>query len=315
MIAYKYRSNILEKEIRKDTNSLLKNELFASSFSNLNDPFEKSFGLKNMSFDEKQSFLIDNNKYHSLGIYSLALPNEDKEFPNNELMWAHYANSHKGFCIEYDIDEIIKSQKDNVEIIKIIYSQNIPFIENDNSDREIKQKILGYKSSSWKYENEIRLIFNSIGKKQYSKNAIKAVYFGLNINLNERNSIISGIKNKTVKFYQMDKIDSTYKMRAILIEPKYKYQIMKERHNAIVENYDILYLSKNRDQNSLLDFVIKFRKGKRKPSNISIYDDNCILNLLGKYPIIGEEQELLAEHWIAYSTFDAPNSIMMYPEK
>ena len=98
--AYKYRSNI---DIRQDTFSLLKNEIYAPLLSQLNDPFEEtviSFLTKvskiNIEYDKINNLLeqIKNN----VGIYSLSLKKEHVSFPNNELMWAHYANSHKGFC-------------------------------------------------------------------------------------------------------------------------------------------------------------------------------------------------------------------------
>jgi len=37
-----------------------------------------------------------------IGIFSLSKKYDD------ELLWAHYANSHKGFCIEYDLEILLK---------------------------------------------------------------------------------------------------------------------------------------------------------------------------------------------------------------
>ncbi len=49
--------------------------------------------------------------------------------------------------------------------------------------------------------------------------------------------------------------------------------------------------------------------------NLRLYDDKNILDLIGKYPLYGNDQYRLANHLIAMSTFDAPNDIWMYPDK
>ena len=44
MIGYKYRANAIEdKDSTRDIEQLLNDEIWASSFSNLNDPFEATY--------------------------------------------------------------------------------------------------------------------------------------------------------------------------------------------------------------------------------------------------------------------------------
>jgi hypothetical protein len=35
----------------------------------------------------------------------------------DELLWAYYANSHKGFCIEYDLEILLKIKSVNLNCI------------------------------------------------------------------------------------------------------------------------------------------------------------------------------------------------------
>ena len=52
-IGYKYRANIIEENnYLRDIDSLLKDELWASSFDDLNDPFETEY-IDNISRDLK----------------------------------------------------------------------------------------------------------------------------------------------------------------------------------------------------------------------------------------------------------------------
>ena len=42
----------------------------------------------------------------------------------NNLMWSHYANSHTGFCIEYDLRKMDKESQFLHALYPIIYSKN-----------------------------------------------------------------------------------------------------------------------------------------------------------------------------------------------
>ena len=84
------------------------------------------------------------------------------ESENSLLMWAHYANNHRGFCVEYDLLEI--SRILNFSAIPVIYSEertcfdffNPQTIENDTLKLFIRS--LTSKSPEWSYEKEWRII-------------------------------------------------------------------------------------------------------------------------------------------------------------
>ena len=89
---------------------------------------------------------------------------------NDMLMWAHYANNHKGFCVEYSIDNY-------KNFYPVIYSQNrinvqALFIEliyclfNEEAKGKGLAALLKYimftsafKDESWEAEHEIRAVF------------------------------------------------------------------------------------------------------------------------------------------------------------
>lgn len=82
---------------------------------------------------------------HTIGIYSLSKPKENETFPCNELLWAHYANSHKGFCIEYDLDILLKNHSSQFDIrnqIHVVYKNERPEVSESDSLLMFKVKFL-----------------------------------------------------------------------------------------------------------------------------------------------------------------------------
>lgn len=323
MKVYKYRANLFnEKEKRRrDTESLLKNEFYAAKFKELNDPFECSFDLQ-MKDSDKTTFYNSINPL-DVGIYSLGMLQQEELFPSHELMWAHYANSHKGFCIEYDLDKMLQSSYPDFDIrnkITVIYQPNMPTIvkEDFNDIFGIQKKVFGTKSLAWEYENEIRLVFLESGIKHYSQEIVTGIYFGLNIGLEEWNLIINKLKRKNIKFYQINRTNNSYKLSCSELNESdiYNYQIISQSSNMIVDNYNVLYLGVNKDKITMQNFVNEFRRGKYKPTNITIYDDLRVEKCINKWSsqTTEEEKQILAKHWITYAPFDIAPIIWMYPE-
>ncbi|MBQ9266470.1 MAG: DUF2971 domain-containing protein [Bacilli bacterium] len=110
--------------------------------------------------------------------------------PYNFLMWSHYADKHKGVCLEYEIDDNDKVFK------KVKYYKQIPDFDlykyeeldlaraYNNASNEIFSKIEDVlykpfisKGLCWKYEKEIRIIVSDDErmKSLYSDN--KGNYF------------------------------------------------------------------------------------------------------------------------------------------
>lgn len=343
MNGYKYRANtVVKNDVYRDIDSLLKNELWASSLTSLNDPFEATYidNIKN-ALDVFKLLFRANTKMiekswdelicfkDKVGIYSLAL--SENNYPDNELMWAHYADSHKGFCVEYDIDKLEDSEQYtfNVNQMQISYQEVPPIIgiEDVKFQSDFLVKMFGTKSRAWEYEQEIRLLYSTFGTKTYNPFALKAIYFGLNMKEEFQKQIISGLENRNVRFYRMEREATSYKLVPVLvcehkrsIENKLQptqYEILKIDHNHAVENFHVLYndLSSIREE-SLKNFISKFREEyATKQSNVNLYDSKDVKDLIGKYPLYGSDRAFMAQHWIAMSSFDAPDFVFMYPDK
>lgn len=179
---YKYRANTIIDGKKRDTVNLVQNVLYAANRRELNDPFESAVEFPKADAHKHWVSSLKED-LHDVGIYSLSKPRDDETFPCNELLWAHYANSHKGFYIEYDLEALVGMTSRGFDIrnvIHISYQEERPKIaEEDRIDiLKLQKKLLGTKSKAWKCENEVRLVFYTSGEKTVSKNAITAIYFG-----------------------------------------------------------------------------------------------------------------------------------------
>lgn len=144
-------------------------------------------------------------------------------------MWAHYADNHKGICIEYNLKEnnIFRDQ-----------CMPINYVDKTNNDTVIN-KILGRgfvknrfiwevfskKSKDWEYEKEWRLIYDkqvpeNIANIVSDKNKKyllflkpKAVYLGLKIKEEDKKLIIDLCNFNKIDIYQMVKNDSNYNLK------------------------------------------------------------------------------------------------------
>lgn len=184
---YKYiylSDNIDENE--KKINALENNQIWVSRYTNLNDPFEfgamyiddmkmKNEGCKNDEIEITK--LMYEEKKNLLRICSFS------ERIQNMPMWAHYANNHKGFCVEYEVSDPKKiypviyteTRQENhnliVQMVKTFYNLNRQEERNDHHAMNAKtfddaMKYISYiylinatKNSSWSYEKEYRIIF------------------------------------------------------------------------------------------------------------------------------------------------------------
>lgn len=96
-----------------------------------------------------------------------------------------------------------------------------------------------------------------------------------------------------------------------------KFKIIREDHNAKVENYHIFLDIEDVNKMEVLNFIDYFRKKyTKKQANISIYDNEIIAPFchLNK-GLSSEQQLLLSKHWVGYSTFEVPLDVLMYPER
>ena len=253
---YKYRS-VNHNDLENDTalDALFNSYAIFASRKNFNDPFDSKFIfqepsiiefkniIKNVNYKRQQKinlkFFIDkhqkitdkgwdrinemtNGINSEIDTYTfLSLSADDK----NILLWAHYAGSHSGYCIEF------RSQY--IDAQKVIYKTAVPtfkiseLLESDDNDKnlEIGNKILTgllTKLIDWKYENEYRLLLsdstkytplNNLNKKvHYTSDFIESIIFGSRMPEETKKYIIKNMPY-SVLFKQAHELDSSIEIK------------------------------------------------------------------------------------------------------
>jgi len=244
MRVYKYRGGSFERDLK----SLEKNFYWSPKFDDLNDPCETlintdTFKVQSKTFaklfgkEKSEQFSAVEKAFHNLfevkkkgiGIYSLSKTFKD------ELLWAHYADSHKGFCIEYDLELLTNSYKSfETFSFPVIYKKKPPEYGirdiNNTKTEQVVQKLAGYKSKRWNYEQEHRIVTGFYGEHPYEPDCLKSIYFGLNIDESEKEIMMERLKGRNIQFYQIIQKHNSYEFNAIKVN-----NLNNERHTYLKE--------------------------------------------------------------------------------
>ena len=156
----------------------------------------------NQSIEILDEFLDEHvQEAKKVSICSFIQKNDDNEPLLNNLMWSHYADGLRGYCLKYDEDELFstlgtevnpiltKIMVSYVNAVKTINSINY-FSKNFHESfpgiflpaKIAMYRLFSTKSKDWEYENECRLISGKEGLMPYSGKALKEVVFGEKIN-------------------------------------------------------------------------------------------------------------------------------------
>jgi len=183
--------------------SLADRTVWLSSPASFNDPFDCAINLDRNKLKESVAHAVDvlaengvvEHSFHvsgaadklaymqlreglratmqKIGVLCLS------ETPNEILMWSHYADYHKGFCIEYRVDEssVLKRVAKPVRYTEIYPSLSLKNLPGDTEENFIDVCVYT-KAKQWSYEREWRVIMPG-GEKLYRAPApISAIIFG-----------------------------------------------------------------------------------------------------------------------------------------
>lgn len=205
-------------------NNIRRGILRLSANGRMNDVYEGVADCSNGYDESKADYL---NKLVYLKCFS--------ENCTSNLMWSHYASSHSGICVEYDLSLLDCRDHVLAHIFPVIYgekrlkAQNIDWEELERDyksvclwdsnceddellDRPFLEDIKGlylYKNKDWSYEKEWRLIYS--WKEFYDKDVknpeqydlpfdcVTAIYLGYRINpvvKSEMIGLVRDINNK-----------------------------------------------------------------------------------------------------------------------
>lgn len=147
---------------------------------------------------------IQNILRHEYGVLSLSARND------NILMWSHYADYHRGFCIEFKRspgNQLASTQP--VQYVKkypcVNYFDDLPGV--------IAKRIILTKADDWSYEEEWRGIHKADTKVSYTEDMITGIIFGLRMAEHHKRAIYQIFEsNRRMIFYQAELMPIKFKL-------------------------------------------------------------------------------------------------------
>jgi hypothetical protein len=248
-ILYKYRA------FNENSLSMLINqELYFAAPKQLNDPYDCQISIRmaiesaissNNIAEELQNEaklrltkLRDHLEKHNIiekieqdisaaGIFSLSCINDD------HLMWAHYADNHRGFCLGFQVYKRLSDLKNDTIMSPVRYwpadtnPYRMLFMEYALADELMPWEELwislfsiGFetKCKAWEYEGEVRAIRKNSGPHPFEPNELREVIFGVKMLPVHRKTIrqlLSGEEGQHVRFRKVTKKESDFKLTII----------------------------------------------------------------------------------------------------
>jgi len=137
----------------------------------------------------------------------------------NLLFWSHYADSHKGFCVEYDASVLPISYA-----FKVQYKDEYPEATYPPPSNELGFIPILIKSKAWEYEEEYRIIFipeaKSLPKNDGTSllldgSEIKNIFLGANMSDDHKKTIVKMIATGPFRpgIWDVDLSKSSFKLK------------------------------------------------------------------------------------------------------
>lgn len=172
--------------------------------------------IRERNKDKQIKYVEDSNlaKHYEdakrMGIYSLS------EKRDQILMWSHYADHHKGFCIEFQRDDSEYNFLSHFMCRPVSYKEKYPNLNRILDTFEIN---LYTKAIDWRYESEWRLVFKEGGRLFQVPASITGIIFGLRLSDENKSRIKEAIpNNKSVTFYQASRKPGAFAIEINQIE-------------------------------------------------------------------------------------------------
>jgi Tfp pilus assembly protein PilF len=150
-------------------------------------------------------------------LQAFMIAKEGKNIYENTLLWSHYADSHKGICIEYEYK--LNRENKTAYLHKVKYQEEVQFDEVADSFK--------IKAIDWQYENEVRLFHFDENNEEHNNVLksfeelgleIKAIYFGTQCSQDNQETITRILEsNQEIEFYKIKTEDNSFVLKT---EPK-----------------------------------------------------------------------------------------------
>ena len=177
--------------------------------------------LDDPAFTKKYEDVFRQQIVRSWGLYCLSL------VPDNNVMWTHYADEHRGFCLRFSN---VPNQLFGVELkpedrgkipkilrpIKVQYSAEFPVVNCFIDEGKIlAEKTCLTKKEQWAHEQEWRIVdLNGPGPHQFPPQCLTGVIFGCRMSEEHEKMIRNWCEDRqpAIKYYQARQSEDSYRL-------------------------------------------------------------------------------------------------------
>ena len=126
------------------------------------------------------------------------------------LMWGHYANGHRGFCLEFRSDCELFEKATPVQ-----YTSDVPRVALsdalDGRGLDLFRQVVATKHTQWKYEQEWRVIHLQANSPfYYEPEDLVAIYLGSEIREDDADLVAAALEGRPTSIYHYTKSDTQF---------------------------------------------------------------------------------------------------------
>lgn len=134
------------------------------------------------------------------------------ESATNLLMWGHYADGHRGFCLEFDgtVDPFSTA-------MKVTYSSDFPKVNpvnlfrDDAKFQDIIEPMMLTKARCWEYENEWRVLHAQANHAYtYPWSALKGIHLGASMPEVDIEIIALILRDSPTKLFKAERSETAF---------------------------------------------------------------------------------------------------------
>lgn len=205
-----YRYDKLTRDERKE---IYKNELINLGYSGTDLEKQSDFladngPLADPNYIARAQAYQQDKMNASFGVVSLS------SVPDNILMWSHYGNNHKGFCIDFNARFFIEDLQSSLHSVTYeeLYPEIVPTAAS--SWLHNQARIMATKFREWEYEKEYRLVKYGYSNKvaTLSEKYFKSLILGCAMPDDQKSEIIDAAKASlpNIEIYQAERHNAQY---------------------------------------------------------------------------------------------------------
>ena len=201
--------------------SLINQELYFTAYHELNDPLECFF----IHHEHENNLFGASLRQQNIIARVCALTYQ----PESKLMYSHYADSHRGLCVEYGLNFEDLSDENRMSYGNVSYSEKDQ-IYNLND-------LYLLKNSDWRYEEEYRLV--RFDNEAFFPCEIKSITFGYRCPDEHRKIIYKISRRLNISYWELKQVGQTNDLARVEIDDLKKYQIENDMLFKLMLKYKL----------------------------------------------------------------------------